>query len=191
MAPCQIVPAASITHDVQHVLFANGTVATECYVLSAAFKTKLGIAWSELAGVVGAAWSWSAHRRAAGSTLHKMFEGPRFKSSDAAEKFKGQASEVLGVYTLIRHIVETHVAPKPDRMALLHKEVESFRALCRVADVVRTYKAGGAPAELRFRDLVEYHMKNLGSRIRTMRQRMRDSSIIRLCTFLVKRPGTR
>jgi hypothetical protein len=24
-------PAAAITHDVQHVLFANGTVATECY----------------------------------------------------------------------------------------------------------------------------------------------------------------
>ena len=146
-------PAWVITHDVQHVLFANGTVATECYAILAAFKTKLGIDWSNLAGVVAAAWSWPAHRRAAGSTLHKMSEGPRFKSSDAAEKLKGQASEVLGVYTLIEHIVEKHVANNPERMALLHKEVASFRALCRVADVVRTYKAGGATAELRFRHL--------------------------------------
>ena len=155
-------PAAAITHDVQHVLFANGTVATECYALLAAFKTKLGIGWSELAGILGAAWSWPAHRRADASRLHKMFEGPRYNSSDAAGKFKGQASEVLGVYTLIRHIVETHVAPNPDRMASMHKEVASFRALCRVADVVRTYKAGDSTAELRFRDLVEDHMNKFG-----------------------------
>ena len=116
-------PARIITHDVQHVLFANGTVATECYAILAAFKTKLGIDWSNLAGVVGAAWSWPAHRSAAGASLKKMFEGPRYKSSAKAERFKGQASEVLGVYTLIGHIVEMHVATNPERMALLHTEV--------------------------------------------------------------------
>ena len=90
-------PASSITHDVQPVLFANGTVATDLYAILTAFKTKLNIDWSNLSGIVGATWQWHAHRRAAGSTLVKMFEGPRFKSSDAAEKFKGQASEALGV----------------------------------------------------------------------------------------------
>ena len=87
-----------------------------------------------------------------------MFERPRFKSREVAEKFKGQASEALGVYTLIRHIVETHVAPKPERMALLHNEVASFRAMSKIADVVRTYKAGGAIAELCFDGLVRDHM---------------------------------
>ena len=118
-----------------------------------------------LFGIVGTVWSWFAHRRSSGSQLVKMFEGPRFKSSEAAEKLKGQASEALGVYTLIRHIVETHVAPKPERMALLHKEVASFRAMSKIADVVRTYKAGGAIAELRFDGLVRDHMDKICSRL--------------------------
>ena len=45
-------PSQVITHDVQHVLFANGTVATECYAILAAFKTKLGIDWSN------SVWDW-------------------------------------------------------------------------------------------------------------------------------------
>ena len=66
---------------------------------------------------------------------------------------------MLGVYTLVLHIVETHVAPKPARMDSLHIEVASFRALCEVADVLRTYKAGDVIAEIRFAELVRDHMQ--------------------------------
>jgi hypothetical protein len=153
-----LAPATVLTHDVQHVCFSNGIVGSELYWFTKALQAKLGIHYSSFAGVIGASWTFPKHRQAKGNDLAQMFEPARVASSEEAGKWKAQASEVLGVYSLIRHIVETTVVKCPRRAAVIQRELASFRWMCKVADIVRAFKAGKTDCTEDFSEAVRSHL---------------------------------
>jgi hypothetical protein len=73
--------------------------------------------------------------------LHRIFDTARSSDKDP-DRLRGNCSEMLGVYTLIRHYFDLHVPVVDDlRLAKL-----SFDAVCRVIDCLLTAKRlGGDP----------------------------------------------
>ena len=51
---------------------------------------------------------------------------------------KASASELLGLYSLLRHFVELHLLAVPETT----KEVDSFQAACATIDVITLVKQG-------------------------------------------------
>ena len=151
-------PATVITHDVMHVCFSNGIVGSELYWFFKHLWKKLHIDYSSFRVLIAASWEFPHHRQATGSDLAQIFEPARVESSAKAEKWKAQASETLGAYALIRHIVETVVVTCPRRKAALEKELRSFRWMCKVADIVRTFKAGQTTCTEEFEEAVRSHL---------------------------------
>ena len=58
---------------------------------------------------------------------------------DARLKLKTMASELLGLYVLLRHWVFTVVAPQPIDLT---REIAAFEASCKVVDLILTLKRG-------------------------------------------------
>ena len=108
--------------------------------------------------LIAASWFFPHHRQAKGSDLAQIFEPARVESSAKAEKWKAQASETLGAYALIRHIVETVVVTCPRRKAAIEMELRSFRWMCKVADIVRAFKAGQTTCTEEFEEAVRSHL---------------------------------
>ena len=151
-------PATVITHDVMHVCFSNGIVGSELYWFFKHLWKKLHIDYSSFRVLIAASWEFPHHRQAKGSDLAQIFEPARVESSAKAEKWKAQASETLGAYALIRHIVETVVVTCPRRKAAIEMELRSFRWMCKVADIVRAFKAGQTTCTEEFEEAVRSHL---------------------------------
>ena len=67
--------------------------------------------------------------------LHKVFDERRV-SADNVNKVKGTCSEMLGVYSLVRHFVEVELARLPETRIYF----ESFFAVCRILDLLLAAK---------------------------------------------------
>ena len=85
------------------------------------------------------------------------------EASNAASRFKGKASELLAIYTILRHIVVEHIAAVPDRLNRVEKEFESFMAMCDVCDSVRVYKSGGWKSSDAFLSTVQRYLTKFNS----------------------------
>ena len=140
---CYVRPADIITHDVQHICFCGGVVGVELYQFLRKLKQAVRMDWDHIRHCLQATWSLPDHRKASGAALSHLFSPARMEASTAASRFKGQASELLAIYTIVRHIVVEHIAAVPDRLNRVQKEYESFMAMCEVCDSVRLYKSGG------------------------------------------------
>ena len=67
-----------------------------------------------------------------GSHLWRIFDQHRNKAGEIMEKVRGDASELLGMYTLMRHFVELRFKDRADEMV---NERASFNACCEVVDI--------------------------------------------------------
>ena len=112
---CYVRPADIITHDVQHICFCGGVVGVELYQFLLKLKEAVGMEPHHIRPCLEATWSFPDHRKASGVALSRLFSPERMESSNAASRFKGQASELLAVYTMLRHIVVEHVGKVPER----------------------------------------------------------------------------
>ena len=70
-----------------------------------------------------------------------MFDGYKDEASHRTEKLKCSASETLGLYSILRHYVETQV-PEMEELALQRR---SFFLMCRLIDLILDAKRGVAP----------------------------------------------
>ena len=126
-------PAAIITHDVQHICCCGGVVGVELYQFLQKVKEEIGMEWHHIRPCLQAAWSFPDHRKASGAALSGLLSPARMETSTPALRFKGQASELLALYTMLRYIFVKHIASVPDRFNRVEKEFESFmRDVCCV-----------------------------------------------------------
>ena len=79
------------------------------------------------------------HFQTKGSLLWRIFDQHRNSKKDDVEKVKGTASEILGLYALMRHFFELRFQDKPDEIA---EQRSSFDACCQVVEVILDIKSG-------------------------------------------------
>ena len=155
---CYVRPADIITHDVQHICFCGGVVGVELYQFLKKLKEAVGMEAHHIRPCLQANWSFPGHRKDSGRALSDLFSPARMEASNAASRFKGQASELLAIDTMLRHIVVEHIGKVPDRLHRAQKEFESFMAMCDVCDSVRLYKSGGWENSAAFLSTVQLYL---------------------------------
>ena len=72
-----------------------------------------------------------------GAALWRVFED--YRNHDDAKTIKGDASELLGLYSLMRHFIELRFKDRPDERVA---ERSSFLAACHIVDVILRMKTG-------------------------------------------------
>ena len=83
-------------------------------------------------------WCWphSSHHKSA--YLHKIFDTFRSSSSERADKLKASSSELLGLFGVLRHYIETETVEDVNFAC----KRASFLACCRVLDLLLLCKRG-------------------------------------------------
>ena len=131
-----VKPTEIITVDWMHSLLQDGMLTVDAFL----FLQAAGITYSRLEHYLKADWIFpkSHHNNIKPYTI---FNSMRARSHSEAGKLKCQASELLAVYGLIRHFVQTRVPDEPG----LHVKRASFLAACSVVDIILEAKYGRMP----------------------------------------------
>jgi len=128
---------SSCLYDWMHSALQNGVVTEEMYLYTQACGS-VGHGTVGLEAFIRGDWQFPFSNRAKGQGLYHIFDKFRSRASDKAERLKASASEMLGVYGLIRHwaaaIVGDVDAISPQR--------RSFEAACAVIDIILQAKRG-------------------------------------------------
>lgn len=82
-------------------------------------------------------WVFPAQTRPKARQLHRIFD-PYRESAENPNRVKCSASELLGVYQLLRYIIARRVPRIPD----LRPQLSSFDAACLVMDTLMRCKQG-------------------------------------------------
>ena len=83
-------------------------------------------------------WQFPQAMAVKSKQLHLIFHSYRSGDTGDTDKVKASASELLGLYSLLRHFVEIN----PDSFAALQLERKSFVACCKVLDYLLETKRG-------------------------------------------------
>jgi hypothetical protein len=127
--------------DWVHTQLQDGVLAKEVYMFIEALGA-LGVNMSSFeAYLSNRNWVFPKVSRCKAKALYRCFNEYRIRSSERADKLKCTASELLGVYGLVRHYVETELQAL-DVAALIPKEFESFQHACRTVDILLLAKRG-------------------------------------------------
>lgn len=134
-------PAGCMTFDWVHNNLQDGVFGAEVQLIltacegvgltRAAVKTELS----------DQAWTFPLQTRAKSKQLHRVFD-PYRESADDSTKLKCSASEMLGLYAILRYIVAANVP----RIAELERKLASFGAACTVIDIIVAAKNGTTEA---------------------------------------------
>lgn len=123
------------TMDWVHSALQDGTVTIESFLLISACE-KIGVtSMDALVAYFKSGWIFPAACRARGRALCQVFEAAR---NPAHEKLKCTFTELLGLYGLLRHFVQTRVGTRADIAA----ELASFSACCKAVDIIKCAKRG-------------------------------------------------
>jgi hypothetical protein len=141
-------PIASSRYDWVHTLLQDGvfTIEAQCYLTACGEFGVTREAVREFLQHPG--WCFPAVSKAKAAQLHRVFD-PRRQSENNEDKLKCSASELLGLYGLLRHFVELHV-PVVEELA---PQRASFNSLCRVLDLLLQIKRCTVPIVQGVRDL--------------------------------------
>ena len=131
-----VKPTEIVTVDWMHSLLQDGVLAVDASL----FLQAAGIQYSRLEHYLKADWTFPKWQHN-NIKPHKIFNSQRARSHTEAGKLKCQASELLAVYGLIRHFVQTRVPDEPG----LHLKRASFLAACSVVDILLEAKHGRMP----------------------------------------------
>ena len=119
--------------DWLHSLFQEGAMSIEVFEMLDAAKAG-GLTRERVRAHVGS-WAFPKHFQSKGNQLARFFDNYRADRMDSKRVIVGGASEQYVLYPLIRHLVDTEVTDPA-----FANNVESFRAACRVVDVIKLTK---------------------------------------------------
>jgi len=124
----------AITMDWVHSFFQDGVVTVEAWLVLNAH----GYGDGELRGAIELffrkGWNFPQSFQSKGDALWRVFSAYRLggRDRDAFDKIRASASEVLGMYSLLRVFLDTEV-PKTEAT---RAQWESWTALCNVVDYI-------------------------------------------------------
>jgi len=128
---------AAAMYDWMHCSLQDGTLTTEVYLFSQACHT-VGIHNRDLKEYLRAEWEFPRGTGCKGKLLYRVFDDYRSHSSESAERLKASASELLGLYGILRHWAAVEFEGRPE----LDAERKSLNAACRVVDLFLRAKRG-------------------------------------------------
>jgi hypothetical protein len=130
--------------DWVHDILQDGLMNVECALLFRACARQ-GITYEMWGSYLAANWEYPKHRRVKTRDLHYLF-GKFYADKDESDKnkFKCSASELLSLFGLVRHFVESTL----DFSGALVAECESFKAACSILDLILEAKRSSDKAAL-------------------------------------------
>ena len=131
-------PTGCTTFDWMHNNLQDGVMTCEIQLLLAACEP-YGLTRAQVkADLKDARWSFPSHFRVKSRQLWRVFES--YRQAADPNRVRASASELLGVYVLLRYIV----ASRLHRVDELRKHLASFDAACKVLDIILSMKRGTA-----------------------------------------------
>lgn len=125
----------TFTSDWVHDVLQDGVFTTEAWQ----FIKASGVRNEQLSSFLADdAWEFPYATRTKARGLYRVFDSFRASSSTEHDKLKCSASELLGLYGLVRFFFEAHVP----REAALEAKRLSFDAACKVLDLILIAKRG-------------------------------------------------
>ena len=139
-ADCERSLLDCMSYDWVHSYLQDGAFTSEAWL----YISSTGTSHADLHRYLSAElWRWphASHHKSA--YLHRIFDTYRSSSSERADKLKASSSELLGLFGILRHYVETEVR-EDARFATFRA---SFLACCKVLDVLLLCKRGYLPVD--------------------------------------------
>ena len=127
-----------ITIDWVHCMLSDGVMSTEAHLFISAAHSF--VTMRDLESYMKGEWCFPASIRAKSRVLWQVFQSERCPSGD---KLKASASEMLGLYALLRHFAETRMRD----VVGLEPQKASFFAACSIMDVILLAKQGRVPLQ--------------------------------------------
>lgn len=130
------------TYDWVHSMLQDGVFTKEAWLFLQAAEP-YGVTLEMVrAFLKNPRWRFPKAMESKSLQLHRIFDS--YRNSDGGdEKLKASASELLGLYSLLRHFVEVN----PTYFEELHLERQSFHACCKVLDHLLETKRGFSSAQ--------------------------------------------
>ena len=128
---------AASRFDWVHSALQDGCMSIECHKLIAASDAADRGGYTEVEAHLKKPWKFITAWQYKGKQLHRIFSRHRANSATGEhEKLKATASEVLGMYIILRHWVETELGEP----AGLEAEFASFKAACHCIHIIMLAK---------------------------------------------------
>ena len=143
------------TFDWMHTALQNGVITDDLYRYTKACAA-VGHTHHSIETFLKQAWRCPASSRANG--LHRIFNDYRSSSSEKSDHLKASASELLGVYGLVRHWAAMYVGERED----LRAQRLSFESACDIVDLILQAKRANISmpeASLRLKRAISTHMQ--------------------------------
>jgi len=132
-----VPPLEVLNQDWVHGILSDGIMGQEmcCFI-----EADLGVSMADYEAFMKSDLRFPKHYYTKGAHLWRVFDEHRNKpNSEEPVKIKGDASELLGLYALMRHFVELRFQDLPHE---LDAQRASFIACCDVVDVILEMKNG-------------------------------------------------
>ena len=139
---------AVITEDWMHGCLQDGVLnmSHNCLMAKVAEVGLTGVTPAELTKFLKADWEFPKVTRNKSRAIWRVAAATSHETAFASAN-KMTAAELLTYYVLLRHFVETVVAPKAAAAEEdISKELNAFQACCRVVDLIMLLKKGHAAA---------------------------------------------
>lgn len=135
----QHIDVVSVTrYDWLHNLLQDGVMTTETFHFLKACEPH-GVRPTDLQKFLrDEGWQFPLASRAKSKQLHRIFDEYRSGDSEEHDRLKCCASELLGLYGMLRHYVATRVPHLPE----LEAKRKSFQAICACVDLIMSCKHG-------------------------------------------------
>ena len=134
-----------INEDWMHGALQDGVLFVGINLTMVAVKDRLDLDLESLEKFLRGDWLFPKARRSKMGQIWRMFDAHARARMDERQKFKYNASELLGLYVLLRHFMLAVVVPVATaRGADLDAEISVFLAWCTVIDIIMALKQGFA-----------------------------------------------
>ena len=147
-----------LTQDWVHGFLSDGVLSTEMWKMMSSSSQQRGITMEDWNEFLQADWKFPAHYQTKGAVLWRVFD-LEHRYPDDPNRIRGDASELLGLFALMRHFIELNFAG----IAELASECRSYEACCAVVDLILAAKQGvvdvtSAAVRDRMQDAISAHL---------------------------------
>ena len=138
-------PSSCLTYDSMHCLLSNGVLSLEVFLLLDVCEKHFHLKYPAIQLYFKSDWRFPGFSKCKGRAIHEVFNSTR--ESASKHSFKASATELLIVYPILRHFMDTVITPRCVPSGSLRAEVRSFAAACRIVDLLQAAKAGNVDHE--------------------------------------------
>jgi len=117
--------------DWVHSMLQDGALTIEIHLFISACSI-VGKGYADVQVFFKLPWVFPQYQKSKAVNLHRIFSTHRRNSDGVMDKLRAAASELIGMYSLLRHWAESEIGSRAE----LASEFASLRAGCKVMDII-------------------------------------------------------